>query len=156
MTQALWTAELVDFFVPGKVVGKQRHRTRKRGAFVQMYTPEATENYEATVRMAAQAAMAGREMITGAVDVLLEIRVVPSESWSKKRKAASLAGEEFPTGKPDADNVIKSLFDGMNGIVWRDDVLVVTVLGRKRFATTPGVRVVVLPPDVLTIPEILR
>lgn len=155
MTQLLWTSsDLVSFFVPGTVVGKQRAKASTRGNYVQMYTPAKTVNYEATVRMAAEAAMGGRELLMGAVDVAVHVQVVPSASWSKKRKAACLSGEESPTGKPDLDNVLKSLFDGMNGIVWRDDVLVSTVFARKRFDTAPGVQVTVFPPGSLTVPTL--
>jgi len=47
----------------------------------------------------------------------------------------------LPTTKPDADNVVKAVFDGLNGVLWRDDVLVVDLRVRKRYAATPCVRV---------------
>jgi Holliday junction resolvase RusA-like endonuclease len=53
----------------------------------------------------------------------------------------ALAGEVLPTTKPDADNVVKAVFDGLNGVLWRDDVLVVDLRVRKRYAATPCVRV---------------
>lgn len=37
----------------------------------------------------------------------------------------------------------KAIFDGMNGVVWKDDVQVVEVRKRKRYAETPGVVVIV-------------
>lgn len=49
----------------------------------------------------------------------------------------------LPTKKPDADNVLKAVFDGMNGVVWVDDVQACGVVLRKRYAETPGVTVVV-------------
>jgi Holliday junction resolvase RusA-like endonuclease len=41
----------------------------------------------------------------------------------------------------DLDNVVKAVFDGLNGVLWRDDVLVVDLRVRKRYAATPCVRV---------------
>ena len=52
-----------------------------------------------------------------------------------------LDGRLLPTSKPDTDNVLKAVLDGCNGVLWRDDVLVVDVRIRKRYAATPCVRV---------------
>jgi Holliday junction resolvase RusA-like endonuclease len=68
-----------------------------------------------------------------------------AQSWSKKKSAAALAGTVMPTKKPDADNVLKAICDGINGIVFRDDVQVVNVSLSKRFSETPGVQVRVVP-----------
>ena len=64
-------------------------------------------------------------------------------SWSKRKQAMALAGTVYPTSKPDIDNVEKILFDGLNGIVWKDDVQVVDVVKRKRYGATPGVQMTI-------------
>ncbi|MNP83694.1 Endodeoxyribonuclease RusA [compost metagenome] len=64
---------------------------------------------------------------------------------SKKRKAMAIAGELFPTKKPDMDNVIKAIYDGLNGVVWKDDVQVVDAFVRKRYGEVPGVHVRIVP-----------
>ena len=135
----------VTFVVPGQPVGKGRPRVGKIGAHARLFTPEKTVNYEGLVAMAAQQAMQGRELITGPVMVEMEITVQIPQSWSKKRKSQALAGEIFPTTKPDKDNVIKAIYDGINGIVWKDDVQAVDGHQRKRYGETPGVRVRVVP-----------
>jgi Holliday junction resolvase RusA-like endonuclease len=53
----------------------------------------------------------------------------------------ALGGEVLPTAKPDADNVVKAIFDGLNGVLWRDDVQVVDLRVRKRYSAAPAVRV---------------
>jgi Holliday junction resolvase RusA-like endonuclease len=45
------------------------------------------------------------------------------------------------TKKPDADNVVKSLKDGMNGVVYGDDGQVIDLWVSKRYSRAPGVRV---------------
>ena len=135
----------VTFVVPGQPVGKGRPRVGKIGAHARLLTPEKTVNYEGLVAMAAQQAMQGRELITGPVMVEMDITVQIPQSWSKKRKSQALAGEIFPTTKPDKDNVIKAIYDGINGIVWKDDVQAVDGHQRKRYGETPGVRVRVVP-----------
>ena len=133
----------LHFVVPGDPVGKGRARAAKRGKFITLYTPEKTANYEGLIAHAAMVAMAGRGLFLGAVAVELDIRVKIPASWSLKRKAAAVRGEIAATKKPDIDNVEKAIFDGMNGVVWKDDVQAVEVKKRKRYADTPGVVVIV-------------
>lgn len=132
---------MIAFTVPGQPVGKGRPRLGKVGAHARMFTPQKTVSYEGLVAHTAQAAMAGRPMFESAVGVNLFIDVMVLASWSGKKQRAALAGELLPTTKPDVDNVVKAIFDGLNGVLWRDDVLVVDTRLRKRYAATPGVRV---------------
>ena len=134
------TAPLV-FTVPGAPHGKGRARVSRVGGFARLYTPPATVAYEGLIAHAAQQAMAGRPMFDGPVGVLLLIDCPVPASWSKRKQAQALAGEIRPTTKPDVDNVEKAVFDGLNGIAWRDDVQVVDVVKRKAYAATPGVDV---------------
>ncbi|MCG9064700.1 RusA family crossover junction endodeoxyribonuclease [Laribacter hongkongensis] len=135
---------IVRFEVPGTPVGKGRPKVSTRGGkFARMYTPEKTASYEGLIALSARQAMGGRPLIDGPVDVSLMIRLAVPASWSKKKQAAALAGQVLPTKKPDADNVLKAVFDGMNGVVWVDDVQACGVMLRKRYAETPGVTVVV-------------
>ncbi|WP_043614247.1 RusA family crossover junction endodeoxyribonuclease [Chromobacterium violaceum] len=134
----------ITFTVPGTPVGKGRPKVSTRGGkFARMYTPEKTASYEGLIALAAQAAMAGRAPLTGPADVSIVMVLPIPTSWSKKKQAAALAGQVFPTKKPDADNVVKALFDGMNGVVWVDDVQACDIAVRKRYGATPGVQVVV-------------
>lgn len=133
----------IIFTVPGQPVAKGRPKVARRGKFLTHYTPEKTVNYEGLVAHVAMLAMGARGLFTGAVAVDLDIRVPIPASWSMKRKAAAVRGEVGATKKPDIDNVEKAIFDGMNGVVWKDDVQAVQVSKRKRYAETPGVVVIV-------------
>jgi Holliday junction resolvase RusA-like endonuclease len=129
------------FTVPGTPVGKGRPRLGKVGQHARMFTPEKTANYEGLVAHAGQQAMAGRPLILGAVAVVLDIVLDVPASWSGKQQRLALAGQRHPTKKPDIDNVEKAIFDGLNGVVWKDDVQVVDVCKRKRYGPVPGVTV---------------
>ena len=131
----------ISFIVPGKPVGKGRPRVGKRGAHAVLYTPTATVNYEGLIAHAAMAAMAGAPLFEGPVGCELTIHCAVPQSWSGKKQRSALASEILPTSKPDIDNVVKAIFDGCNGVQWRDDVLVVELAVRKRYAATPGVYV---------------
>lgn len=138
----------IQFVVPGQPVGKGRHKTARRGKFLTHYTPEKTVNYESLVAHAAHVAMSGKPIITGACALELDIRLKIPQSWSKKKKQAAVDGLVGATKKPDADNVEKAICDGMNGVVWKDDVQVVDVKKRKRYAEMPGVVVIVRELDL--------
>lgn len=134
----------VAFTVPGEPHGKGRHRSCIRGGRIATYTPQKTERYENLIAVVAKLAMGRRPPFGGACAVELDIFVSVPASWSIKKRAMALGGGLHPTKKPDVDNVEKAVFDGMNGIVWRDDVQVVDVVKRKRYSETPGVYVRVM------------
>lgn len=77
----------------------------------------------------------------------VEIRITHSipASWSKKKQDQARAGDIYPVKKPDADNVMKAIYDAMNGIVWKDDVQAVRNFVYKIYGLEPGVYVSVEP-----------
>ncbi|WP_420170405.1 RusA family crossover junction endodeoxyribonuclease [Pseudomonas alloputida] len=135
----------VQFLVPGEPVGKGRPRIGRVGGHARMFTPTKTASYEGLIAMAGTEAMAGRTLLEGAVMVEMRIVLAIPQSMPKKRKAMAIAGELFPTKKPDMDNVIKAIYDGLNGVVWKDDVQVVDAFVRKRYGEVPGVHVRIVP-----------
>ena len=126
----------IAFVIPGTPVGKGRPKFARRGSYVTTYTPEKTAIYENLVKVKAQEAMNGRPAIEGAVSVVVALYVTPPASWSQKKQRAALAGELYPTSKPDVDNVIKGIFDACNEIVWRDDKQACDVRVIKRYDHT--------------------
>ena len=137
----------IEFFVPGAPVGKGRPRAARRGAGVVMFTPGKTADYEALVAATAAAALAcdalAHQLLDGPLEAVLEMRFPVPASWSKARRARALAGAEWHTSKPDADNVAKAVLDACNGVVFRDDAQVVVMIATKAFSEEPGVRVVI-------------
>ena len=145
----------IEFFVPGAPIGKGRPRAAWRGAGVVMFTPEKTADYEALVSATAAAAMASdapaaHQLLDGPLEAVLEMRFQVPASWSKARRARALAGAEWHTSKPDADNVAKAVLDACNGVVFRDDAQVVVMIATKAFSEEPGVRVVIRECSLLT------
>lgn len=136
---------MIGFTVPGQPVGKGRAKIVKIGGFSRMATPKKTVSYEGLVAHAAQQAMAGRPLFDVPVTVAMRIECQVPASWSAKKQRMALAGEIRPGTKPDADNVIKAIFDGLNAVLWRDDALVCELHMRKLYAAVPCVRVEVWP-----------
>ena len=136
----------------GEPEGKARARSRivqKPGAaaFVQTYTPEKTRKYEDKLRFHAQMAMGDSVPLEGPIALTVTaFRSVPP-SWPKKKQAAALAGEIWPTSKPDSDNYVKTAKDGLNKIVYRDDAQVVIHTAVKRYSDRPELLIVVRRPE---------
>lgn len=131
----------VVFAIPGQPVAKGRPKFARQGSFVRTYTPEKTATYENLVKLFATQAMSGRPPIEGPVELWLDINLQIPASWSKKRQRDAAAGLVAATKKPDADNVLKAVKDGMNGIVWLDDAQAVEYRISKRYSTSPCVQV---------------
>jgi Holliday junction resolvase RusA-like endonuclease len=133
---------VIAFTVPGKPLGKGRPRFTRAGGG-RAFTPQKTVNAESLIALFASQAMAGQapfgqgEPLTCSVVATFAV----AESWAKKKKAAALAGNLFPTGKPDGDNLAKMVGDALNGVAWHDDSQVVEWRIVKRYGEAPELRV---------------
>lgn len=136
---------MIRLVVPGTPQGKGRARFSTRGGFARAFTPEKTVAYEGLIALTGQQAMAGREPIAAPVYVTVTAFFQIPASWPKKRKAAALAGLSWHTSKPDGDNILKAVGDGLNGIVWKDDSQVALSKVIKQYAETPRLEIFVEP-----------
>ena len=113
----------ISFTVPGKIKAKERPRRGRGGAF---YTPRATQESENTVGWYGRLAMqkASLRPFNGPCVLFSCISAKIPDSWKESKKLQALKGEIFPC-KGDLSNEIKSIEDGLNGVVWEDDKQVV-------------------------------
>jgi Holliday junction resolvase RusA-like endonuclease len=130
----------IIFSVEGNPVGKQRPRFA-RG---RTYTPKKTVEYEKLIADKAREAMGASEPLSTPVAVYLYVNMTVPRSYSKSRLQACLSGLERPIKKVgDLDNQIKSVLDGMNGVVYVDDCQVVSIHATKRYETISSIHVCV-------------
>lgn len=104
-----------------------------------------TQQYEDIVRQRATFAWGGQPLI---MDTAIDMRVtffrnIPA-SWSKRDRARAIAGEWRPITKPDNDNYVKAFKDGLKGVVFYDDALVVTTHIEKWYSERPRVEVALI------------
>lgn len=142
---------MITFTVPGEPVAKGRPRATTIGGHARMYTPAKTAKYEELVAVYASAAMKKAPLMEQPVRLYLTIYCKVPGTWSKKRRADALAGIERPAKKPDIDNIVKALADGMNGVVWVDDAQIVELACSKWYALEPYVSVNVASADMAAI-----
>ncbi len=118
----------VCFKVMGKPQGKARPRLSRHG----VYTPQSTVQYENKIRAAYKEA-APKEFFC--IDVAVEVHAyfpIP-KSWSAEKQVHAMVGD-FAPGKPDVDNILKIVMDGLNGYAYSDDALVTKAVCHKRYA----------------------
>lgn len=115
-------------------VAKARPRKGKGGRF---YTPEKTQTYEDIIGWAySNEVNRGRAMVFQdgePVRAILGFFFSIPSSYSKKRKKSILDGSEDFTKRPDVDNLVKAVLDGLNGVAFRDDSQVVEVMAFKEY-----------------------
>ena len=133
----------IMFTVYGEPVAKSRPRFSTRGKFPVAYTPQKTKTYESEVGMMAKAAMGASEALEGALEAFIYVTFPVPASYSKKRTEACLNETEKHTKKPDLDNVVKLIFDGMNGIVFKDDSQITSIHATKVYGEVPKVEILV-------------
>ena len=133
----------IMFTVYGTPTPKGRPRFSTRGKFPVAYTPEKTKAYEFEVGMMALAAMGGTKPLEGALEAFIYITYAVPESYSKKRLEACLSGSEKHTKKPDLDNVIKSVIDGMDKIVFDNDSQITSIHATKVYGEVAKAEVMV-------------
>lgn len=132
------TADLIKIVVPGECVPKARARMSRTG---HVKTPEQTRNYERLVGMHTKHKIT-RPISEGvALHVGIVITTVPPESWSAKKREAAIKGEIFYITRPDLDNYVKSVLDGMNGIAYKDDNQIVRLFAEKRYGKESQVEI---------------
>ena len=136
---------MVYFVVPGKVQGKARPRFSSKSGTV--YTPGRTKSYERQIAEAYEAQ--NGPCFQGSVAVMIDATLQIPKSWTRAKKADAMKGKLTP-GKPDIDNILKVVLDGLNGIAYEDDKQVVIKKYKKVYAdiTRPaGLQVHVLQMD---------
>jgi Holliday junction resolvase RusA-like endonuclease len=122
------------------------YRSKKTGKMaVGHYTPEKTATYEGMIRTAAMTAMGNRLPLDEPIEIYIRAIFVPPASWSKKKQAEAIVGDHKPGKKPDYDNIAKAWCDALNGVVFRDDCLIVKATVEKRYGPQALVAVLVRP-----------
>lgn len=120
----------LQVFIPGKPHGKASVRTVKRSnQVVHSYLPSETKAYIALVELICKCEMnsKGHSIFKGPVGVKAIFQFfIPTHTKGVKNG-------DWAVCKPDIDNIQKSLFDGMNKVVFEDDKQIVKIDIEKRY-----------------------
>lgn len=122
----------IRIFIPVEPVAKGRPKFTKQGF---CYTPKKTSHYEKQIKYHLEASGYGfKEMYDKPIHLKLDFFIARPKSVKR----------EFPCTRPDIDNYAKAVLDAMNGIVFKDDGQIVSLLLTKSYHEKPGILIVIL------------
>lgn len=121
-------------------VSKGRPRFTRKGF---TYTPKETKDFKNNIVMMTKAQLhTDFKMFTHAISVSITFYIKRPKSVKRK----------YPTVKPDIDNLEKAMYDALNGLVYKDDCLIVMNNNMKLYedsAHKPGITVCVQDVETL-------
>lgn len=130
--------------VPGDPVAKGRPRFTRTG---QSYTPAKTKKFENLVRLAYSLQQPDRKPAEGPIELTVCAYFRIPTSWSKKKQAEAATEQMKKISKPDLDNCLKAVQDGLNGVAWLDDAQVSDTHTKKRYSRKPRVDIIIETED---------
>ena len=138
------------FTVEGNPVAQSRPRFSTRSGYVRTYEERDITDYKNLIYAKASEVFIknGCTMLNGALEVEIKVgRAIP-KSISKKAVKDIQKGLLFPTQKPDLDNYVKAVLDGiglkgMPPVIFRNDSQVVSIIAKKIFADNPNIEVTI-------------
>jgi Holliday junction resolvase RusA-like endonuclease len=123
----------ITFEITGKPIAKARPRFARRGKFVMTYNPQETE--EGKIRWEMMAKWRDMDPIPAGVPIALCVYFqMPIPSGMSKKKLAACREH---LKKPDLDNLLKTLKDCANGVIWADDSQVWRISAFKEYSDNP-------------------
>lgn len=112
--------------IPGDPIGKGRPRVRVIGGkYGHIYTDNKTQAFEKKVALIASTE---RKMLEGPLRVNAFFYFKRPKSRSKLKEKYITSGRAY-----DLDNLLKSLLDGLNGILFEDDKQVCAMYAEKLY-----------------------
>jgi Holliday junction resolvase RusA-like endonuclease len=122
--------------------GKARPRFARVGKFVHTYTPKATVDYESLFAWEWQ--KNHYPLFKNALKVHITAYFEPLKSDKKSLKMQKINNKVKHIHKPDIDNIIKAVLDGLNGVAYKDDNQVVELVAFKRYAEKQRIEVEII------------
>ena len=134
----------ISFIINGEPMAKQRPRVTTFNGYARAYTPKDTLNYENKVLMCYKDKLKELEIDNTKVlfpNEMLFVTIIAYFGLTKGdygKKGLNKSGREkmehlyCPTHK-DADNIAKVVLDAINGICYKDDKQIVTLLVTKKY-----------------------
>lgn len=130
--------DVIRFVVPGEPVGKGRPRIVTYNGHTHGYTPAKTASYENLVKLMFRE-QTDRPYFDRNHELALRIdaRFAIPKSAGKRARHEMEIGIRRPTKKPDADNLIKTIADALNGLAYHDDSQIVYAEVMKHYGEQP-------------------
>ena len=137
--------------VDGQPVPQKRHRHTHAG---RVYDPSTVAKRDFLA--ATRAACPGLVPLEGPLVAHLEFQFARPKSHYRKHGALRKGAPSHHTQTPDVDNLIKFVFDAINGHIFHDDKQVVAVHAKKTWSASGSTLVSVVPSDPASPPGLVE
>ncbi len=124
--------------VYGNPIAKKRPRFSRRGKHVVTYNEQEKE--EESFRNEVFHQLKSTEPCNSPMRVFLQFWMKRPKSHFRTGKYSGILKEAAPkihVGRPDVDNLIKFVFDALNGLVWTDDCIIYSIGAFKLYCEEP-------------------
>jgi Holliday junction resolvase RusA-like endonuclease len=133
----------IKFYVPGAPVPKARIPANPKTGIA--YTPKKTVAYESLVRTSYASKYLGVNPTTEPIILYVSFYFpIPASAKRKKQPDKIVHGDPHMI-RPDLDNLVKAILDGLNTVAFVDDKQIVGIYARKMYGITPGAYVSLRP-----------
>lgn len=113
---------------------KARPRAARRGRNIVIYTDARTKAYESEIEKLSKMQYVDT-ILEGALKVEISFYIKPPKTVKRK----------YPSVKPDVDNLAKSVLDGMEGVLFKNDSQIISLSCNKYYREDAGVEVKIYP-----------
>ena len=136
-----YNKKLIKFVVDGEPKGKGRPRFRRFGNFIQTYTDAKTKSLETNIRNTYLKYGFDSNLEENIpVDIDIKFYMPIPKSLSEKKKKELI--DQPHTRKPDVDNMLKSVYDGLNKAAFADDSQIYKSSNEKLYSLYPRTEVI--------------
>ena len=122
---------IFEFEVEGEIIGKGRPRVNTYTGHT--YTPTKTKDYEEYVKQNFKIKYPNFEPIKNRVSVKIIAYFKIPQNTTKKNEELMYEGIISPTKKPDIDNIVKIILDGLNKMAFADDNQITKLEVEKKY-----------------------
>lgn len=119
---------------------QERPRATGRGRFIRVYDPPKTAKFKRELKQLATE-MYHDAPLEGEIYLKVAFYRKIQKSISKKEHDRRASGEHRPIVKADLSNYLKSFEDALNGILWKDDAMIVHEEIDKYYSDNPRIEV---------------
>lgn len=131
---------MIKLIFPIEPVAQARPRARRFGKGIRLYDPPKTATFKKQLRALATE-MYHDAPVEGEIYLKVAFYRKIQKSISKKEHDRRASGAHRPIVKADLSNCLKSFEDALNGVLWKDDAMIVHEEIDKYYSDKPRIEV---------------
>lgn len=121
-------------FIRGNPVPQGRPKFFRRDNFVGAYDPKKSKSWKEIIYYRAMAG--GAQVQEGPLYLILHFKLQKPKTLSKT--------VQHHVKRPDLDNLIKAVKDGLKGVCYKDDCQIIRIAATKEYGDNPGVDIQIM------------